>query len=333
MKHPSLFCLGAGFLVAAWAAPADALTLRTSAYFSSGDDRPCNVFSFAGAPVACDGVALFQTDAPDVVSEVTFSSLGSAEALQLRTRSRLSMVDAPFDPFAVPPDDVDDVDGPPMIVAAPRPFFIDSYAAASWRDTWTILGGDPGQTGAVQLAFLLDGSDGTVRDADLLGQSISSATSISVREIGLIDSGGGSGVIGVVQQGTTINRTTFDGLDSPYDELAILELGFTFGQSFDIDVFLTSVSQMSFFDEFSGNAETFSDFASTATLAGVTVIDATGQSVPFQLLSDTAAFAQFSTQGPEPEPDGSAVIPVPAAGLLLGSALLGLSAWRRFARA
>ena len=331
MTHRSQVWLGVGLCVALVSAPAHALTLRSSAYFTTGDDTPCNEFSFSGTAVACDGSALYETSSPFTASEVTFSSSAGAEAQQLRTRSRLTMVDTLVDPGVVPFGD--DFDDPPPVALLPRPFFIDAYAGASWRDTWTILGGAPGQTGTVQLGFLLDGSDGTTRDADLAGQSISSATTLSVREIGVIDTGGGATVIGVVQQGTTISRTTFDGLASPYDDLVTLELGFTFGQSFDIDVFLTSLSQMSFFDEFSGNADTFTDFSSTATLSNITVADGTGQSIPFRLLSDTAAFAQFSTLGPDPDPDGSAVIPVPAAGLLLGSGLLGLAAWRRFARA
>lgn len=333
MKHPSLILLAAVSSVAASTAPADALSLRSSAYFASDGGGPCDEFSFTGAPLACDGVALYRTDAPGTASEVTYSSFASAEALQLRTRSRLSVADAPIDPVVVALDDFDEADEPPTLDPATRPFFIHAYADASWRDSWTILGGDPGQTGTVQIAFLLDGSDGGARDAVLAGRSISSGTGLSVGEIGVIDSGSGATVIGVVQQGTSISRTTFDGLDSPYDGLAILELDFTFGESFDIGALLTSLSQMSFFDEFSGNAETFTDFASTATLSNVTVADVAGQSIPFRLMSDTAEFAQFSTLGSDADPGGSAAIPAPAAGLPLGSALLGLGLWRRRAAA
>lgn len=203
------------------------------------------------------------------------------------------------------------------------PTQMEANAFASVQDAWLITGGESGATGTLELDFQFDGEssspsvvNGVNVEYDLFA---SSSTTLLLR--------GRDGIGGQVDQ---IGGSITSGFNGAVDELATLELGFTFGEGFAIELLLRSASDI--FANFTADAPvlreamTSTNFFNTASLTDFRVFDENEQEIEFNLVSNSnsPSFQQFSTL---------TAIPLPAgAPLLIGAiGVLGLIRLRRAA--
>lgn len=261
--------------------------LNSGAYFETSSTTEsngfrCGNFSSTGTESSCSGSALYTDSTGDgsTFNVIDYSSRGSAEFGTLRTESSLTYfpnIDTNLFPGGA---DVRDL-----------PSFGTAHASAGFRDTWTITGGLEGGHGTIMFSYHLDGIS---ESPSINGVSVSSSTSIGVAEVGIIDVlPTGTKIIGVIQSGTGYN-SGFNGL---VDEVVELELGFTFGEAFTLQVSMVSSSNFNFIDELTPTFFTRTDFFNTALLENIQVFDENGIPIDFNLstASNSQIFEQFST--------------------------------------
>jgi len=354
-------------------AGAHATTLRSGANFSadsSNDSRgyTCGSFSFSGNATSCSGTRYYFDTTNDLYSGYDYEAQAEATASSLKTRTSLSNrvpVELSFsednynfedDPmpsryrFADTGEALDDsfsgnyvefdFDVPPVgqavfdHVFTEENNFYQSFADASIRDTITVFGGADGETGQIKLSFNLDGTNSseTVSVTEGLTTTFvnaSSALQLSIYETGVIETSGGTTIIGRVTQGTTINKIA----NETIDEFVDLYLDIEFGRAFDLNVLMSSRSDI--FNDFGALIPQFatsSEFYSTATLSGISVLDSTGVGIDFFLdsASGETSFEQFSTlSGP---PSNPSPVPLPAAAWMLLTSVLALFGSRKLSQ-
>jgi hypothetical protein len=183
------------------------------------------------------------------------------------------------------------------------PSYVSAVGTALFRDQWTILGQPTGTTGTLQLSFDMTG--------DYQYTDINSGVQV----------GFGMFVFGT---GPAQSNPTQVPVSGGFGSLAYTHAfttQFTYGVPLDFQVFLTGGSVLYALDSDTNFRSSLFDLANTAVMNAIIVKDAGGNDVPFALNTASGA-ALFADLAP-------AVVPVPGAGWLLGSAMAGLMAWRR----
>jgi hypothetical protein len=157
--------------------------------------------------------------------------------------------------------------------------------------------------------------DGNSNSPSFNGISVSSSTTLWLRELSETVLPSGTVVLGVKTSGTNFN-SPFNG---SFSQQVTLELPFIFGEDLYISVLMSSSSSLHLFGLAAPEFSTFTDFSHTASVADLTVLNEGGVEVPFQLqtASGSQVFQQFA-----------APVPEPGAAWLLAAGLAGL-AWRR----
>ena len=204
------------------------------------------------------------------------------------------------------------------------PTLMEANAFASAQDAWRITGGTLGETGILELDFQFDGEtfsptieNGVNVETDLFA---SSSTTLLLRER--------DGIDGPVRQ---VGGAVTSGFNGAVDQLATLELSFTFGERFAVELLLRSASDI--FANATADAPvlreamTSTHFFNTASLTDFRVFDENEQEIAFNLVSNSnsPSFQQFSTT--------LNAIPLPAGAPLLLGALGALVLIRRRRRA
>ena len=167
----------------------------------------------------------------------------------------------------------------------PTPTYAESYASASLRDTWTISGGATGSEGTLRMSYMLDGSlestSSSISDGDISSAfAASSSGALRIGRTGEI----APGEIGVIDPGTIFNF----GFNGTLDQLVLLELGFIFGEAFDLFVGMPTYSSLisTLPEPERGPVEGFASFANffnTATLDNILILDGTDNPIRFAL--------------------------------------------------
>ena len=164
------------------------------------------------------------------------------------------------------------------------PTQMEANAVAGVRDAWRISGGDAGSTGTLALDFQFDGD--TVSPSVVNGVNVepdlfaSSSTTLLLRQRESIN--------GPVQQ---IGGSVTSGFNGAVDELTTLELDFTFGERFSVELLLRSASDI--FANTNADAPvlreamTSTHFFNTASLRDFRVFDENEQEIEFNLVSDS----------------------------------------------
>lgn len=172
------------------------------------------------------------------------------------------------------------------------------FAQADIFDSWTITGGTTGSAGTVRLAFHMDGENA---GSDIVGNTlIRSITNLDGRSFDA--------------QSNSYNGADFVQfrVDGTYDNDYFLDIPIIFGQLSNVTLSLSAFSEVSDPDRNLPIFSTFSDFFNTATISGLTVLDASGKTVGFDLTSQSndSFFQGFSTGvGPmSPVPVSSSVL-------------------------
>lgn len=170
-----------------------------------------------------------------------------------------------------------------------------AFGQAMFSDHWTFSGRPAGQAGTLRLTYALDGESSS---PSIDGISVSASTQLWLRELSRTVLPGGGVSVGVKTLGTVFN-TPFNG---SFSQLVTLELPFVFGQDLYVSVLMTSSASFELFGQAAPDLVANTDFSHTASVAGMSVLDADGQSVAFQLqsASGAAVFEQFSSPVPEP---------------------------------
>jgi hypothetical protein len=184
------------------------------------------------------------------------------------------------------------------------PSYVSAVGSALFRDQWTIFGQPTGTTGILQLSFDMTGA---YQYTD-------------------IDSGVqfGFGMF-VFGSGPAQSNPASLPVSGGFGNLAYTHTftaPFTYGVPLDFQVFLSGGSVLYALDSNTNFRYSMFDLANTAVMNAIIVKDANGNDVPFALNTASGA-ALFAGLAPP------AVIPVPGAGWLLGSAMAGLMTWRR----
>lgn len=184
------------------------------------------------------------------------------------------------------------------------PSYVSAVGSALFRDQWTILGQATGTTGTLQVSFDMTGN---YQYTDI-NSGVQAGFSMFVFGSGPAQSNpawvpvsGGFGNLAYTHTFTT---------------------SFTYGVPLDFQVFLSGGSVLYALDSDTNFRFSLFDLANTAVMNAIIVKDAGGNDVPFALNTASGA-ALFVDLAPQ------AVIPVPGAGWLLGSAMAGLMASRR----
>mgnify|MGYP005811576971 CR=1 FL=1 len=189
------------------------------------------------------------------------------------------------------------------------PYYVSADGSAAFRDQWTIFGEPTGTTGILQLSFDMTGS----YEYTYANSGVGVGFSMFVFGSGLAQSdpawvpvSGGSGNLAYTHTFTT---------------------EFTYGVPLDFQVFLTGGSSLYALDSDTNFRSSMLDLSNTAVMNAVIVKDTNGNEVPFAISTESAAELFYELAPP------AAVVPVPAAVWLFGSAVGGLLAFRRRATA
>lgn len=202
-----------------------------------------------------------------------------------------------------------------------------AYTGTELEDTWTITGGEDGESGVVSIAYRVDG---TINNDDLQWDGGSTSGGLN----------GGSATLRFIEKKTEVFNgipTTYaaqaDGQallsDGIFDEIIELELDFIFGQAMDVELQFNAVSGYDYLSvPFTGMPESFtqlSDFFNTALFSGMTVKDSSGGNVDFSLKSENG-IPEFSREG-----NGNTPVQVnePASLVLLSLSLAAIAGFRR----
>jgi hypothetical protein len=184
------------------------------------------------------------------------------------------------------------------------PSYVSAIGSALFRDQWTIVGQPTGTTGILQLAFAMSGAF--------------QYTDINTG----VNTGFGMFVFG---SGSAQSDPPWVPVSGGFGTLAYTHTfttQFTYGVPLDFQVFLTGGSVLYALDTNTEFRFSLLDLANTAVMNAIIVKDAEGNEVPFALSTASGA-GLFADLAPP------VVVPLPGAGVLLGSAIAGLLARRR----
>jgi len=178
-----------------------------------------------------------------------------------------------------------------------EPDFFSARAQASISDNWTITGGEAGEAGTLTLAYQVDGLIDS-QSLEFIDGSISGGFNSARANLRLIEQ-----QTTILDNGTQLTFAAQSDQESIlsnglFDDILELELDFIFGQSFDIQLQLSSLTGVGYQTQtsFLGVPADFyqsSDFFNTANFASLIVSDSSNVLVDYSLVSSNN-LADFS---------------------------------------
>lgn len=187
--------------------------------------------------------------------------------------------------------------------------YVSSVGTAFFTDVWTITGGTG--AGTLELHFALDGSYSFPQ----IGTGVTSGFSLFNSTNSTFSSGNPTLASAIVGPSGTINQDI------------VFTTAFTFGSALDFRVSLTGGANL--WDLGLDGLSSSFDISNTAIMDAIVVKDATGNVIPFDLVTRSGS-PLFSSLVPGIP---TASVPAPGSVALLGAGLLGLAQMRRRSRA